>query len=156
MIGFRKIYQEQHGGKPAFQRDFNFKEFEEGGIKPHHPYYGLKFFWSDFYIVLLNCIMICVISLQCQIFDSVGYRKFVEQKDGSMDLLVELSALKAKSMAYVFNNYKIRKIVSIKFKKEQVMATVDVIKGKLQRWRAFTKTTLVQPTNGLKSHQLSK
>ena len=48
-----------------------------------------------------------------------------------MDLLVELSIFKAKSMAYVFNNYKIRKIVSIKFKKEQVMATVESIKAKL-------------------------
>jgi len=63
-----------------------------------------------------------------------------------MDLLVELSVLKAKSMAYVFNNHKIRKIVSIKFKKEQVMATVDSVKNKLQRWRAFTKTTLVKST----------
>jgi hypothetical protein len=35
--------------------------------------------------------MICCISLQSQIFDSFGYKKFMEQKGGSLDLLVELS-----------------------------------------------------------------
>lgn len=79
----------------------------------------------------------------------------MEQKDGSMDLLVELSVLKAKSNAFVFNNYKIRKIVSIKFRKEQIMATVEVIKDKLKRWRAFTKTTL-DVSNKMKPHQLSQ
>jgi hypothetical protein len=98
---------------------------------PHSSYKGLSFQWRDFYIVMLNCFMISFISLQSQIFDSFGYKKFVEQKDGSMDLLVELSVLKAKSSAYVFNNQKIRKIVNHKFKREQVMETVESIKFKL-------------------------
>jgi hypothetical protein len=57
--------------------------------------------------------MITFISLQTEIFTSAGYKKFVTQKNGSMDLLVQLSNLKAKSISYVFNNYKIRKIISI-------------------------------------------
>ena len=57
---------------------------------------------------MLNCAMICIISLQQQIFGSYGYQKFIKQKGGSMDLLMELSEIKAKSIAYVYNNYKIR------------------------------------------------
>lgn len=35
-----------------------------------------------------------------------------------MDLLMELSELKAKSITYVINNYKIRKILNIQRKRE--------------------------------------
>lgn len=86
--------------------------------------------------------MICLISLQTQIFGSPGYQKFVTQKDGSMDLLCSLSELKAKSMAYVYNNHKIRAIYSIQRKKEVILATVEKLKEKIVRWRRFTRTTL--------------
>jgi len=61
----------------------------------------------------MNCFMIAIISLQSEIFSSEGYLKFVTQTDGSMDLLVKLADIKAKSISYVFNNLKIRKIISI-------------------------------------------
>jgi len=93
---------------------------------------------------ILNCIMITMIFLQSEIFDSYGYLKFVTQTDGSMDLLVQLSDLKAKSMTYMFNNRKIRKILSIQRKKETILQTVDRIKQKLVRWRQFTRTTLIE------------
>jgi hypothetical protein len=51
--------------------------------------------------------------LQGEIFESAGYKKFMTQQNGSMDLLVQLSEIKKKSSAYVFNNFKIRKILSI-------------------------------------------
>jgi hypothetical protein len=64
------------------------------------------------------------------------------QQDGSMDLLIQLAELKAKSIAYCYNNMKIRKIVSIQRQKESTLATVEKIKQKLKRWRIFTRTTL--------------
>ena len=64
-----------------------------------------------------------------------------------MDLLVQLAELKGKSIAYCFNNTKIRKIVSIQRHKESTNATVDKIKQKLKRWRMFTRTTMDDPKN---------
>ena len=52
-----------------------------------------------------------------------------------MDLLVKLSEIKAKSIAYVFNNYKIRKIYKIQHRKEIIMATCEKLKEKVKRWR---------------------
>jgi len=84
--------------------------------------------------------MICCISLQSQIFDSCGYKKFMEQKGGSLDLLMELSELKARSITYVYNNHKIRKIVQIQKKREQILETVDKMKKRLAQWRRFMRT----------------
>jgi hypothetical protein len=67
----------------------------------------------------------------------------VTQDDGSMDLMIQLGVMKAKSITYVFNNNKIRKILSIQRKRESIMGTVDKIKEKIIRWRQFTRTTLV-------------
>jgi hypothetical protein len=64
-----------------------------------------------------------------------------------MDLLMKMAATKAKSIAYRFNNLKIRKIISIRRKKETIEKTVDKLKEKIMRWRAFTRTTL-DPTEG--------
>lgn len=64
------------------------------------------------------------------------------QTDGSMDLLMQLSELKGKSITYIFNNHKIRKIVSNTRKRETIMKSVERMKTKLIRWRAFTRTTL--------------
>jgi len=50
--------------------------------------------------------------------------------------------LKAKSLAYIFNNHKIRKIISIQQRREQILETVEKVKSKIVRWREFTKTTL--------------
>ena len=59
-----------------------------------------------------------------------------------MHLLTELSKDKAKSLAYVFNNFKIRKIISIQRRKETINSTVEKLKDKIKRWRQFTRTTL--------------
>jgi hypothetical protein len=59
-----------------------------------------------------------------------------------MDLLVSLSFKKARSMAYTYNNYKIRKIVAIQKRKEIIISTVETVAAKLKRWREFTRTTL--------------
>jgi len=59
-----------------------------------------------------------------------------------MDLIVQLAELKAKSIAFTFNNLKIRKIISIQRRKETVRATVEKLQEKLRRWRRFTRTTL--------------
>jgi hypothetical protein len=59
-----------------------------------------------------------------------------------MDLLVQLAELKAKSITYVFNNKKIRKIISIQRRKEVINSTIQKIREKLIRWRKFTRTTM--------------
>lgn len=56
---------------------------------------------------------------------------------------MQLSDVKAKAMTYVFNNYKIRKILSINRKREATLKTVERLKEKITRWRQFTRTTLV-------------
>ena len=60
-----------------------------------------------------------------------------------MDLLIQISEMKAKSITYMINNFKIRKILSIQRKREQTLKTVEKLKDKLFRWRMFAKTTLV-------------
>ena len=90
----------------------------------------------------MNCFIISTIIFQSEIFSSAGYLKYVTQHGGSMDLLMELSELKAKSITYAINNYKIRKVLNIKRKKEQIFNTVDKLKDKIHRWRQFTRTTL--------------
>ena len=59
-----------------------------------------------------------------------------------MDMLITLAENKAKSIAYCFNNTKIRKIIAIQRQKETTEATVEKIKEKLKRWRIFSRTTL--------------
>jgi hypothetical protein len=59
-----------------------------------------------------------------------------------MDLLVKLSSRKAESISYVFNNQKIRKIISIQRKKETILAAVDKLKEKLKNWRTFAREAL--------------
>jgi hypothetical protein len=86
-----------------------------------------------------------MITLQSEIFRSAGYVKYVSQSGGSMDLLCQLSDLKAKSITYVFNNLKIRKIVSIQKRRETIDATVQKLREKIIRWRKFTRTTLLDP-----------
>lgn len=56
---------------------------------------------------------------------------------------MQLSGLKAKAVTYSWNNYKIRKILSIQRKRESILKTVDRLKEKITRWRQFTRTTLV-------------
>jgi hypothetical protein len=79
--------------------------------------------------------MLC---LQRGIFESYGFKKFVTQKDGSMDLLLHQAITKGKMMAQMFNNYKITKIVAAKKRRERIMATFDKLKKQLVNWRIFT------------------
>ena len=56
---------------------------------------------------------------------------------------MKLSEIKAKTITYVRNNLKIRKIVANQTKKESILKTVEKVKEKLVRWRKFTRTTLL-------------
>lgn len=60
-----------------------------------------------------------------------------------MDLLIQLAETKAKAITYVFNNYKIRKILSLQRKREAIVKTTERLKEKIHRWRQFTRTTMV-------------
>jgi len=69
---------------------------------------------------------------------------------------VKLSQTKAASMAYVFNNHKIRKIVSIQIKKETILATVEKLKVKLKNWRIFARDALDDNLNKKQVDQSEK
>lgn len=72
--------------------------------------------YQNFYLQCVNCVMICILSLQSEIFSSFGYHKFVTKKDG-MEHFVKLASIKAKSVAYTYNNYKLKKIFGIQKRK---------------------------------------
>jgi hypothetical protein len=84
---------------------------------------------------MATCTLICLISMQSEIFSSNGYIKYVSQTDGSMDLLVKLNELKQKSFTYVYNNEKIQKIIYIQNRREVILATLEIVKKKLINWR---------------------
>lgn len=63
-----------------------------------------------------------------------------------------MADLKKKSITFVFNNRKIRKILSIQRRKEAIEQTVQRLRDKIIRWRKFTRTTLV---NSEKSEKYS-
>lgn len=49
---------------------------------------GLTLNVLNFNMQIAIGVMICLISLQAEIFDSEGYKKYVTQTDGSMDLII--------------------------------------------------------------------
>jgi hypothetical protein len=97
------------------------------------PHFELD--WKAFYFEGMNCFIVAIILLQSEIFSSAGYLKYVTQQNGSMDLLLQIPELKAKSITYMYNNYKIRKILSIQRKRESTLKTVERLKEKIFRWR---------------------
>lgn len=76
-------------------------------MNPSGDYKGLSLNPTSFVLQLFNCFMVCYVFLQVAIYDSPGYKKFKKHKDGSLDLLLQLSFMKGKSIAYKFNNKKI-------------------------------------------------
>jgi len=103
-IGLRKIWT------ITDPNDLNYEDLINSGYDRR---VGMEFNQEALVIQCLNVIILSIIMLQSEIFDSTGYKKFVTQADGSMDLLMQLSGLKAKSTTYIFNNQKVRKVVSI-------------------------------------------
>ena len=153
-VGIRKIWVAPEVPGDDYEDLFSYQGFIDSQSKADHLS-GLRIDWSNFAMQLLNSFIIAMIMLQSEIFDSAGYKKFTTQDDGSMDLLIQLKDLKSKSITYVFNNMKIRKILSIQRKRESIMGTVQKIKEKIIRWRQFTRTTLVNAkiSNALPQHQ---
>ena len=87
------------------------------------------------------CILICILSLQTEIFESYGYQKFVTKKDG-MDKLIKFSKIKAYSIAYTINNRKLQKVFSIQRRREVIEETVEILKMKINNWRRATQAVL--------------
>jgi len=136
-IGLKKVW---HQPKQDAGHRFTYQELVEAGARG--KFYGHTFDVGHFVTICITCLMISLISLQTEIYNSTGYIKFVTQNDGSMDLLVKLSELKQKSLTYMFNNDKIRKIIAIQTKKSIIESTVEKLKERLRRWRQFQTTTL--------------
>ena len=55
---------------------------------------------------------------------------------------MKLAGQKAKSLAYVYNNVKIRQIISFQRRREVIVATVDKLRKKLVRWRLWSRNAL--------------
>ena len=123
-------------------KDTSYTRLIESGFPQNPTFIGLDLDFRNFLLQCLNCIMINFLSLQTEIFESFGYKKFVAQKNGTMDKLLYLSDLKAQSMAYCFNNQKIRKIIQIQRHKETVSEVVEQLKQKLKNWRNLMRKTL--------------
>lgn len=133
-LGFRKIWT------ATKQSDFTYAKLSQA--KSPADFHGLKCDYTNFFMQMLTCFILATISMQSEIFESTGYKKFFEQTDGSMDLLIKLSVLKQQSMAYVFNNSKIIYILKVQHRREMIIKNLEAIKKKLVRWRLFSKTTL--------------
>ena len=103
-FGFRKIWthDEDLGIDKALSLEYFEDTMRHSVGKNETP--GLEFNSFNFNMQLLNCVIIAIILLQADIFNSYGYKKFVTQTDGSLDLLIQLADLKSKSKAYIFNN----------------------------------------------------
>jgi len=84
-FGMRKIWKQ-----PLVH--YNYEDIIKGGF--YHPFNGMVFDDQAFNMQMAICALICLISLQSEIFSSAGYIKYVSQTDGSMDLLVKLNELK--------------------------------------------------------------
>jgi hypothetical protein len=59
-----------------------------------------------------------------------------------LNLLLQLSVLKGKSVAYRFNNFKIIKILEIQKNKELVQNNFEELKIRMKNWRVMKKQTL--------------
>jgi hypothetical protein len=83
-LGFRKIWV--NPVRPA-GRAFQYQHYIDNLDSDDEPR-TLRLDWFSLTLQFLNCVLICTIMLQGEIFDSYGYNKFVTQQGGSMDLLV--------------------------------------------------------------------
>jgi hypothetical protein len=90
----------------------------------------------------LICFTIFLVVLQSDIFNSSGYSKFVTEIGGSLDGIMKLSDDRAKIITWIFNNHKIKKIMSLQKKRETIMATVERVREKLINWGKFTALKL--------------
>ena len=54
-----------------------------------------------------------------------------------LDRLVDLAEIKAKSLAYTFNNRKLRTLVWTQRRRERILYTVQKLREKLVNWRLF-------------------
>jgi hypothetical protein len=131
-IGIRKVW------KSKDEEHFTYETL----IGNPEQFKGLEAKTHNMFIESFICIIIAMLCLQRGIFESYGFKKFVTQKDGSMDLMLHQAITKGKMMAQMFNNYKITKIVAAKKRRERIMATFDKLKKQLVNWRIFTQGML--------------
>ena len=54
-----------------------------------------------------------------------------------LDRLVDLAEIKAKSLAYTFNNRKLRTLVWTQRRRERILYTVQKLREKIVRWRLY-------------------
>jgi hypothetical protein len=61
----------------------------------------------------LNCLILCAISTQSEIFKSVAYRRFIITENEGLDLLMKMAEVKKLTITYAYNNEKMMKILAV-------------------------------------------
>lgn len=64
-FGLRKVWVLEN------ESDLDFKKLLQDGHK------GFQLDWYNLYVQCMNCVIICFISIQIEIFKSYGFNKFV-------------------------------------------------------------------------------
>jgi hypothetical protein len=85
IIGLRKVWVVKNEGALTYSSLINHLDSQESN------YNGFVLNFDNFCLQCINCVMITIISLQSEIFESAGYQKFVRQSNGSMDMLIQLA-----------------------------------------------------------------
>ena len=99
-FGLRKIY-------PPHPDSFDYTAFISG----HYDAPSLNF--SNLLMQILNCVIVCTISTQSELFKSKGYKSFVLKPNYGLDLLMKLAQLKKLAITYGYNNSKMTKIIAL-------------------------------------------
>lgn len=83
--GFRKVWHFNHGIDKAhidldeltFEQYINCDPWTNGVHNKECPHFAID--WKSFYFEVMNCMIVAIIMLQCEIFSSFGYLKYVTQ-----------------------------------------------------------------------------
>lgn len=130
-FGLRKIY-------PPHPDSFDYSAFISG----HYDAPKLNF--SNFLLQVLNCVIVCVISTQSELFKSKGFKAFITLPNFGLDLLMKLSELKKWAITYDYNNQKLTKILLIQKTEQQIFGTVERLKLNAELWRKSQQRAMLE------------
>jgi len=100
-LGWRKVYV----------YDINTLNYDYMVNNPD-SYAGITLDIENAILQCLNCLIMCAISTQAEIFKSRGYEEFIQEKKG-LDELNELANMKKFAITFNYNNLKLMKILAI-------------------------------------------
>ena len=75
--------------------------------------------------------MLVFIIMQENVFNSMYYKRFVEDK---LAKLLSISSIKAHCLAYIYNNRKIKKIIKIQYDKKMCAEKLAMVQTQVNEW----------------------